>query len=322
MRQSSIKNNYISSSMKDIFYIPVKSPSSARAKLINMNRTNSISNYNIKKDYTFDLEEGKEDCKVGRMKYYTPKEEIFFSNNTARKNCIGLKIKSRTAQNSNLVTINNSNENTNTFLSYKAATSEKIKPVKVNHKKNYTVDDKNKEMHLYNNNNMFLNFQNDTVNKRRKNAKAGCYYSFDVNDKNRRMNYEAMLSKINSIFLIDESEVKDITKERIIESSTKANKVDEYMKYFNDNNFERVSNSLKRIIKRKELYKKEMLLYKNLCEELIKTSDVSDLDELSSIVNDTLPLNKANNIKEIINEKYITASSTQKNNRKYQIKYK
>ena len=127
------------------------------------------------------------------------------------------------------------------------------------------------------------------------------------------MNYEAMLSKINSIFLIDESEVKDITKERIIESSTKANKVDEYMKYFNDNNFERVSNSLKRIIKRKELYKKEMLLYKNLCEKLIKTNDISDLDELSSIVNDTISLSKTNEI----NEMYITASSTQKKWGKY-----
>ena len=158
MRQSSIKSHYISSSMKDIF-----SPSSTRAKLINMNRTNSISNYNINKDYTFDLEEGKEDCNVDRMKYYTPKEEIFFSNST-RKNCIGLKIKSRTAQNSNLVTLNNSNANN--FLSYKAATSAKNKPVKVNHNNNYTVDDKYKEILFYNNNNnMFLNFQNDTVAK-------------------------------------------------------------------------------------------------------------------------------------------------------------
>ena len=315
MRQSSIKNNYISSSMKDIFYIPVKSPSSARAKFINMNSTNSISNYNIKKDYTFDLEEGKEDCKVGRMKYYTPKEKIFFSNNTG--NCIGLKIKSRTAQNSNLVTMNNSNENTNNFLSYKAATSSKNKPVKVSHKNNYTVDNTNREIHLYNNNNMFLNFQNDTVSKRGKNTKTGCYNSFDVNENNRGMNYESMLSKIKSIFLIDKSEAKDITKERIIESSIKANKVDEYMKYFNDNNFERVSSSLKRIIKRKELYKKEMLLYKNLCEKLIKTNDVSDLDELSSIVNDTMSLSKTNEVK----EKYITASSTQKKGAKYQIKY-
>ena len=317
MRQSSIKSHYISSSMKDIF-----SPSSTRAKLINMNRTNSISNYNINKDYTFDLEEGKEDCNVDRMKYYTPKEEIFFSNST-RKNCIGLKIKSRTAQNSNLVTLNNSNANN--FLSYKAATSAKNKPVKVNHNNNYTVDDKYKEILFYsNNNNMFLNFQNDTVAKKEKNKAYKSHNSFDVN--NRKINYEAMLAKIKILFRLDES--GDITKNRIIESSNKANKVDEYMKYFNDKNFELVSDRMKRIIKRNELYKKEMLLYKKLCEELIKLSDVSDLDKISSIVNDTISFPKANEIflneiKDIINEKYISASSTQKKNKggKHKIKY-
>ena len=71
-----------------------------------------------------------------------------------------------------------------------------------------------------------------------------------------------------------------------------------------------------------------MLLYKKLCEELIKLSDVSDLDKISSIVNDTISFPKANEIflneiKDIINEKYISASSTQKKNKggKHKIKY-
>ena len=166
--------------------------------------------------------------------------------------------------------------------------------------------------------------KNDTVAKKEKNKAYKSHNSFDVN--NRKINYEAMLAKIKILFRLDES--GDITKNRIIESSNKANKVDEYMKYFNDKNFELVSDRMKRIIKRNELYKKEMLLYKKLCEELIKLSDVSDLDKISSIVNDTISFPKANEIflneiKDIINEKYISASSTQKKNKggKHKIKY-
>ena len=79
---------------------------------------------------------------------------------------------------------------------------------------------------------------------------------------------------------------------------------------FHHKNFELVSDRMKRIIKRNELYKKEMLLYKKLCEELIKLSDVSDLDKISSIVNDTISFPKANEIfLNEIKDKHIVTSN-------------
>ena len=331
------QNNDQFATLTNYFKLPVKSPSSTRGKIINMNRTNSISNYNIRnknniKDYTFDVEEVKDDNndKVNRMKYYTPKEEIVFSNNN-KKNCIGLKIKSRTSQNSNMATMNNSNANTKNLINYNSATSSKNKPIKVSHNNNYTIDNtfKHNEIHFYNNNNghnMFLNFQNDALSKKQRNPKTRCYNSFDVNEKLKNINYDAMLSKLNLIYQIDESEQKEITKKIIKESSNKAYKVDEYMKYFNDKNIPQISSRLKNIIKRKEYYEKEMLLYKHLCEELIKSSDVSDLEELSSIVNDKISFSKANEnflneIKEIINAKYKETSSSNKRNNKKGKKY-
>ena len=318
--------------LTNYFKLPVKSPSSTRGKIINMNRTNSISNYNLRnkntfKDSTFDIEEGKDDTKPmdSKIKYYTPKEDVLFSTNSKKK-CIGLKIKSRTSHNSNMVTMNNSNANTNKLMNYKAATASKNKPVKVNQCSNYTIDDsyKHNEIHFYNNNtnghNMFLNFQNDALSKKGKNQKTRCYNSFDVNEKHNAINYDTMLAKLNLIYGIDESEQKDTIKHKIKETSIKANKADEYMKYFANTNITHVKN----VIKRKEFYEKEMLLYKHLCEELIKNSDVSELEELSAFVNEKISYSKANEnflteIKEIINSKYKTASSSvmkQSNNKK------
>ena len=322
------KNDAQFATLTNYFKLPVKSPSSTRGKTINMNRTNSISNYNIRnknnfKDSTFDIEEVKDDIKENKMNYYTPKEDVLFSNNSKKK-CIGLKIKSRTSHNSNMVTMNNSNANTNKLMNYKRETASKNKPVKVN--SNYTIDDsyKHNEIHFYNNNtngqNMFLNFQNDALSKKGKNQKTRCYNSFDVNEKHNAINYDTLLSKLTLIYQIDESEQKETIKHKIKETSIKANKVDEYMNYFGDTNVTHVKNA----IKRKEFYEKEMLLYKHLCEELIKNSDVCDLEELSAFVNEKISYSKTNEnflteIKEIINSKYKTGSYSvrkQSNNKK------
>ena len=165
-----------------------------------------------------------------------------------------------------------------------------------------------------------MNFQNDALSKKGKNQKTRCYNSFDVNEKHNAINYDTLLSKLNLIYQIDESEQKETIKHKIKETSIKANKVDEYMNYFGDTNVTHVKNA----IKRKEFYEKEMLLYKHLCEELIKNSDVCDLEELSAFVNEKISYSKTNEnflteIKEIINSKYKTGSSSvrkQSNNKK------
>ena len=211
-------------------------------------------------------------------------------------------------------------------------TSEKNMPIKLNHNGNYTIDEtipresKNKkDIQFYNNsnnyNNMFLHFTNDVVQKRPKVNKSRCYNSFDVNDLNKPKetnsctdNFSTIVSKITKIFQLEKT--KNITNDQIIkrikECNNLSNKVNDYSKYLpsfqnNKNAIGDTKKFLKNLLKKLEYYKKEVMLYKNLCE-------------LNAFINDKIIYSKINenfleNIKQIINEKYLeTSNENTKNN--------
>lgn len=356
------------SNLANIFKLPQRSPSSTREKILTMNRTNSSSNYNLKKktslaNYTYDSygheEKDMHDDHEHNSQFYIPKQDYFvFSNRGSKgKNYINLKIKSRTTVNSNKNTMNNSHVNNNckyggnsNYLNQNLMkfTSEKNMPIKLNHNGNYTIDEtipresKNKkDIQFYNNpnshNNMFLHFTNDVVQKRPKGNKYRSYNSFDVNDLNKQKEtysntdyFSSIVSKITKIFQLDKT--KNTTDDKIIkrikECNNLSNKVSDYSKYFhsfqkdNKNTVEGTKKIIKNMLKKHEHYKKEVMLYKNLCEDLIKKSNVNDLDELNAFINDKIMYSKINehfleNIKQIINEKYLESSKENAKNNSF-----
>lgn len=320
----------------------------------NFNKNKNLANYTY--DNYGHEEKDMFDDHEHNSQFYIPKQDYFvFSNRgTKGKNYINLKIKSKTTVNSNANTMNNSHVNNNskyggnsnylnqTLMKF---TSEKNMPIKLNHNGNYTIDEtipresKNKkDIQFYNNsnnyNNMFLHFTNDVVQKRPKVNKSRCYNSFDVNDLNKSKetnsctdNFSTIVSKITKIFQLEKT--KNITNDQIIkrikECNNLSNKVNDYSKYLpsfqnNKNAIGDTKKFLKNLLKKHEYYKKEVMLYKNLCENLIKKSNVNDLDELNAFINDKIIYSKINenfleNIKQIINEKYLeTSNENTKNN--------